>query len=256
MKKALFCLLLAVFLPLLVYAQKKEMPSYSTFCIAPVIGTDIGGAVPIPFNAVGGSFNPYPKISVSLGARMYMNLRRKWNIGAELSYKTIAMDADARVTNQKFKGENMVQFFTGTSDICMRFTMLELPLYVKYMMGSRRQYGILLGAYGAYNFKSEFVTNARKGFIGGEANRMDSPLTSPMVMDFTSTLDTWDVGLLAGYEAQLFPRISLGLHLLCGFKDIFISGSDFFDYKMKHLRGSLTVSYDLVRLGGKKHFER
>jgi hypothetical protein len=38
----------------------------SLFSVAPLIGTDIGGAVPIPFNAVGGSFNAYPKLNATL----------------------------------------------------------------------------------------------------------------------------------------------------------------------------------------------
>ncbi|HPW78765.1 MAG TPA: outer membrane beta-barrel protein [Bacteroidales bacterium] len=216
-------------------------------CISPQIGTDIGGAVPIPFSAVGGHFNAYPKLNATLGARFFLNIHDRWNVGVNLNYKTIAMDADARVTNQKFKGENMVQYFTGTSEMSMSFTLLELPVYIEFLVGSRRQHGIQLGVFGSYVFKSSFIVRATKGFIGSEPDRVDSDLTSPQVMDFSSLLDRWDAGLLAGYEARIFPRVKMGLHLMFGFKDIFKPGSDFFDYKMKQMRGSVTVSYDLVR---------
>jgi hypothetical protein len=219
-----------------------------SFCIAPQIGTDIGGAMPIPMNAVGGSFNAYPKLNATLGARFFVNVHNRWTLGANLNYKTIAMDADARVTNQKFKGENTVQYFTGTSQMSMGFTMLELPVYAEFLAGKKRQHGIQLGVFGAYVFKSHFITNAMKGFIGSEPDRIDSEITTPQVMDFSSLLDTWDAGLFLGYEARIFPRIRMGLHVLMGVKDIFQPGSDFFDYTMKQMRGSVTVSYDLIRI--------
>lgn len=119
----------------------------SSFCISPQLGTDLGGAVPIPFNAVGGYFNAYPKLNATLGARFFLNLHPRWSVGANLNYKTIAMDADARVTNQKFKGENTVQYFTGTSEMSMSFTLLEIPLYAEFLLGSKKQHGIQLGSF-------------------------------------------------------------------------------------------------------------
>lgn len=220
----------------------------SSFCISPQLGTDLGGAVPIPFNAVGGYFNAYPKLNATLGARFFLNLHPRWSVGANLNYKTIAMDADARVTNQKFKGENTVQYFTGTSEMSMSFTLLEIPLYAEFLLGSKKQHGIQLGAFGSYVFRSRFVTHATKGFIGSVPDRVDSDLTSPQVMDFSSLLDTWDAGLFFGYEVRIFPRIRMGMHIMTGFRDIFKPGSDFFDYRMKQMCGSVTVSYDLVRI--------
>lgn len=219
-----------------------------SFCIAPQIGTDIGGVMPVPMNAVGGNFNAYPRLNATLGARFFLNIHSRWTLGVNLNYKTIAMDADARVSNQKFKGENMEQYFTGTSQMSMGFTMLELPLYAEFLVGKKRQHGIQLGVFGAYVFNSRFITNAVKGFIGSEPDRVDSEIITPQVMDFSSLLDTWDAGLFAGYQARIFPRIRMGLHIMMGVKDIFLPGSEFFDYKMKQMRGSVTVSYDLVRI--------
>jgi hypothetical protein len=220
----------------------------STFCIAPLIGTDIGGTLPIPFSAIGGAFNAYPKLNATLGARFFLNFHPRWSIGANLNYKTIAMDADARVTNQKFKGENTVQYFTGTSEMSMSFQILELPLYLEFLTGSKRQHGIQVGFFGSWVMRSRFITYATKGFIGAEPDRMDSALSSPQVMDFSALLGNWDVGLLAGYQARIFPRIRMGLYVMIGLKDIFLPVSDFFDYKMKQVRGSVSVSYDLVRI--------
>lgn len=254
--KRFFILLLACVVCFPAFAQKqRDSLTVSTFCISPKIGTDIGGAIPIPFDAIGGYFNAYPRLNVTLGARLFVNFKKHWNIGADLNYKTIAMDADARVTNQKFKGEDMVQYFTGTTEIAMRFTLLEVPVYMKYMFGGKRQHGILLGGYGAYVFKSDFVTKAMKGFIGTVPDRVDSPIKDPMIMDFSDVLGHLDYGVVLGYEAQIFPRVNLGLHVLMGLKDIFEPGTDFFDYKMLPMRGSVCVSYDLVRIGRPKRYK-
>ncbi len=250
MKKAIIFLVFCTYSTLFVNLPASAQ---SLFSLAPRIGTDIGGAVPIPFSAVGGSFNAYPKLNATLGLHLNMNLHSRWSLGTDLNYKTIGMDADARVTNQKFKGEGMVQFFTGTSEMSMSFTLLELPVYVKYHMGSKRQHGIMLGAYGAYILKSSFETRATKGFIGTEADRVDSEVSSPMIMDFSTLLDKWDAGLSAGYEVRIFPRINMDLRVMFGLKDIFVQGSDFFDYRMQHIRGSITVSYDLIRFGKSRY---
>lgn len=235
-------------MPALHVAAQERDTFVTSFCIAPQIGTDIGGTIPIPFSSIGGAFNAYPKLNATLGARFFLNLHPRWSFGANLSYKTIAMDADARVTNQKFKGENIDQYFTGTSEMSMSFQILELPVYVEFLAGSKRQHGIQVGIFGSLVMSSRFITYATKGFIGSEPDRMDSALSSPPVMDFSSLLDKWDVGVFAGYQARIFTRIKMGLHVMIGMKDVFLPGSDFFDYKMKQVRGSVTVSYDLIRI--------
>jgi len=226
------------------------------FNISPQIGTDIGGAIPIPFGADDRKINAYPRLSPSIGVALSYTYQYRWNVGLELTYKRIAMDADARVTNQKFKGEDMVQYFTGTAEMNMTFTLLELPLYLKYMFGSNRQHGVLLGGYFAHNFRSAFVTTAKKGFTGPAPDVVESTIADPMIMDFSATLSHWDAGLMLGYEARVYNRVYMGLTLLVGCKDIFQPDSDFFDYKMYPMRGAITLSYDLLRFGKQRNYPK
>ena len=71
-------------------------------------------------------------------------------------------------------------------------------------------------------------------------------------MDFSSSLDSWDMGILLGYERQLFPRVELGLRVSCGFKDIFKRNNQYFDYRMLHMRGSVVLSYNLFNIKSPK----
>lgn len=218
------------------------------FSLAPLMGTDVGGAVPVPFNAIGGQFNAFPRVNPTLGALLKFRCDPRWELVTGLSYKTVAMDADARVTNQKFKGEDMIQYVTGTARMQMSFTLLELPLYVSWHFGKEGRNALLAGPYGAYVFSAKFVTEATKGFMGTAPDLVESHLTEPMTMDFTEVLDSWDLGFALGYERQVYKKVHLGLKFCVGLRDIFVPGSDFFDYKMFPMRGSLTLSYDLFDL--------
>ena len=64
-------------------------------------------------------------------------------------------------------------------------------------------------------------------------------------MDFDSSLDSWDLGILMGYERKLSTRFELGLRFSWGFKDIFKSNNQYFDYSMLHMRGTVIISYNL-----------
>lgn len=229
-------------------ADSLTVPFQPIFAVSAQIGTDIGGAIPVPFSAVGGSLNAYPKLNAAFGVRLLLDVHPRWSLGANINYKTVAMEADARVTNQKFKGENTVQFFTGTTEMSMSFTFLELPVYVDFFLGPKKIHAVQAGLFGAYSFKSKFQTRAMKGFIGSEADRVDSGVTEPQVMDFSALLTRWDVGVLFGYETRITPRIRAGLLLMFGFRDLFQTGNDFFDYKMHQVRGSVVLSYDIFRL--------
>ena len=226
------------------------------FNISPQIGTDLGGAIPVPFAAEGRKINAYPRLAPSIGITLSYTYQYRWNLCVELTYKRIAMDADTRVTNQKFKGEGVIQYFTGTAEMAMSFTLLESPLYASYMFGSNRQHGVMFGGYFAYNLSSKFVTKAVKGFTGPAADVVESTISTPTIMDFSTTLDSWDAGVLVGYKTRVFNRVQMGLRVLYGCKDIFVPNSDFFDYKMHPMRGSIMINYDLFRFGRERYYPK
>jgi hypothetical protein len=244
-------------------AGAQTNPSGSSFfgdrplSMALQIGTDIGGAIPFPLKHVPGTMNAFPHLNVSIGGKFGFLLYEHFSLGMECTYKRVAMAADARLENQKFQGEGMVQYFSGTAEMNMAFTMLEVPLYVRYQFG-HSSHRVLLGGYYAYAFSSKFETLAKKGFIGSEPDVVDSPVMpeDPVEMVFSEELGNWDAGLILGYELQLISNLHLGLRFSMGFKDIFKSGTQYFDYSMLHMRGTVVMSYNLVTLGksAKKYY--
>ena len=251
------CSVLCLFLlPGLLAAQEQVSLSRSEFNISPQIGTDIGGAVPVPFGDDNRKINAFPRLTPSIGIAFDYNYQHRWGFGIELNYKRIVMDADARVSNQKFKGQDLIQYFSGTAEMNMAFTLLELPLYAKYIFGNNRQHKLIFGGYFAYNLKATFQSIAQKGFNGPLPDVVESTITAPMIMDFTPMLSSWDTGLLFGCQTRIYHRIHAGLRFLAGLKDIFVSDSDFFDYRMYPMRGAIVLHYDLIRLGGQQYYLR
>ena len=216
-----------------------------TLSLGAQIGTDIGGAVPYPLHYVPHPVNAYPHVNASLGAKCGFPLYGRFSLGLECTYKRVSIDADARVENQKFDDGEILQYFSGTAQMHMSFTMIEAPLYVKYRFN--RSNKALLGGYYSYVLSPKFETIAKQGYIGNEPDLVGSPVTqdAPQRMDFSSALGRWDAGMILGYELQIFSRLHAGLRFLVGFKDIFMRGNRYFDYKMLHMRGSIVVSYNI-----------
>lgn len=137
MKNIIYILLFLLYGITPVIAQEIENtvennPEYR-FALGVQLGTDIGGAVPFPFKYVPKTFNPYPKLDMSLGAKLTFPVTGQWTLGTELTYKTITLNADARVENQRFEDNNYIQYFTGSAKMHMDFTMLE----TLYMVNTR-----------------------------------------------------------------------------------------------------------------------
>lgn len=216
------------------------------FALGVQLGTDIGGAVPFPFKYIPETFNPYPKLNLSLGAKLSFPLTSRWSLGTEFTYKTVTMNADARVENQRYQDKELIQYFSGTAEMHMDFTMLEIPVYTKYTLRNGKD-RLLAGPYFAWVMKSSFVIDPKKGYIGTTGpDKVDSVMPEDMDdMDFNNSLDSWDMGILLGYERKLSTRFELGLRFSWGFKDIFKSNNQYFDYSMLHMRGTVVVSYNL-----------
>jgi hypothetical protein len=208
------------------------------------IGTDIGGAVPFPISNIPGTINAYPHINPAMGANISFSLIKGWGLGAEINYKTVTMKADARVSNQRFNMDNATMYFTGTTKTEMKFIMLEVPIYAKYRFSNRNF--AFAGIYYSYIFSGNLTASPLKGYTGSSPDIAETTDVSNITMDFSQYMDNWDMGTLIGYERAIFDRLKLALRFSIGFKDIFKPSSHYFDYNMLHMRGCVTLTYDLM----------
>ena len=217
------------------------------FALGVQLGTDIGGAIPFPFKHVPSPFNPYPRLFPSLGAKLSFPITSKWALGTEITYKREAIDADARIKDQRFNDEknDVIARFTGSAEMGMDFTMVEVPVYAKYTFRNQKD-RLLFGGYFAYAMKGKFNIHVNEGFMMTDEGVYNGAIEDePLRINFSDILDSWDAGILLGYERKLFTRVEIGLRVSCGFKDIFKRDNQYFDYKMLHMRGTLALSYNL-----------
>lgn len=155
--KLIYLLLIPLFCTLNIAAREKNLSKSVTtqadsisddrveyrFALGVQLGTDIGGAIPFPFSNVPDVFNPYPKLSPSIGAKLTFPVTRKWTLGAEVTYKKVAIDADARIDNQRFHDDknNIISRFCGSAEMSMDFTMLgNSSLFQVHVQKSERPY--------------------------------------------------------------------------------------------------------------------
>ncbi len=219
------------------------------------VGTDIGGAIPVPFSYIPDVFVPTPKVLPNVGVRYGVVLDKGWTLGAEVSYKHVEMAADAVVQNMRAAlpdigvgGSDLVQYFSGRASMNMAFDIMEVPLYARYRFDGRGGHNILFGGYAAWVINSRFQNNPMDGFIGGEPDKVDMIITPESQIpaeqkDFSKYLSKWDAGLVVGYENSFFKRIRVGLRISMGLKDVF--DVKVLEYKMLQMRGTITLSYDL-----------
>ena len=111
------------------------------FALGVQLGTDIGGAIPFPFSNVPDVFNPYPKLSPSIGAKLTFPVTKKWTLGAEVTYKKIAIDADARIDNQRFHDDkNNISFLRICRNVDGFYDVGNSSLFQVHIQKSKRPY--------------------------------------------------------------------------------------------------------------------
>lgn len=213
-------------------------------------GFDVGGAVPWPLKeAVGGGnkMSATPHLVPEIGVGGGWNINNNWSLNAQVTYKTVSIDAKILTlrNGQKFKDGDLRVTFYGQASTSMMFRMLEFPVYLKYKIDEKNR--VYAGGYASYLIKGKFVANAYNGRIENPDNgsitivKPDNPLEN----DFSENLGKLDVGMVLGYERKLLNRVFIDGRFTMGFKDIFKKGENYLDYSMWQMRGSVMVTYVL-----------
>jgi hypothetical protein len=221
-------------------------------------GLDLGAAVPYPLNGMGpgAKMKAVPRINPQLGVSFTTFPLHRITVTVEATYKQVGIDAEAWVSGQQFTlpgNPPTTTRFRGTADVNMQFSMLEIPVYVGYSLGDGRS-KVFIGGYYSHIFKARFNTTPMKGVVENPDDpgappimvTPENPVPADAMPAFNDYLGSWDAGMLAGYQWQIFPRIDLSVRLSMGFKDIFRKDRNYLEYKMLHMRGSLTLSYSFL----------
>lgn len=262
-RKSLILLLLVGVCVVASAKEKKGKPEvwYGKWPLLGVrVGTDIGGALPFPFSNIPSEFAPKIKPRLTLGGEVIVPVSKRFSVTAEVNFKTVAIDAEAFVEEQFFQAEDLNNnepvFFTGMADMNMSFSMIEIPVYAEYHFSGGRN-RLLLGGYYSVNKDQSFDVVAKKGYM--QTTKGDEDLLSlntNFTMSFTDDLDSWDAGVLFGFERRIIENLSVNGKVHIGLKSIFTDGFEKLEYKMYQMRLAVGLTYELVDFNKKYHLKK
>ena len=241
MKKTIFIVLISVFSNYS-FSQDKKFNFYPNSAI------DLGGAVPFPLSDIPDKAGGTPKPYSSIGIGSEYNLNEKWQLALEMNYHLIAFSATADVISQAFYFEDgSAQYYTGYTETDVELRMIEFPLIALYEYKEGRRF--LFGAYYSRILEGRFETKGVNGIYSPDKTITDNAvLPGPEITipyDFNDDIDSFDYGLLIGYQYSLNKKIHLWTRLNVGFKSIFKKEFANIDYDMYQVRLNLGISYKL-----------
>jgi hypothetical protein len=149
------------------------------------------------------------EVSEFLGVQYQRYLNSGWSIKANLLYS-----ARNNVNSHKMFEEKVYDFGSKTAQTeveCNRMIYLELPVLMNY---SLYRHNFLLGPSVSYllNGYNDVTTHITEG--------SSTSMEEDSSWGYTEGFSSYDVSLVAGYEFEVKPAISIGARLNYGFIDI------------------------------------
>lgn len=234
--------LIAVFAFSLLKAQD------SSWNIAPSLGLDFGGTVPVPLSAVPEDAKATFKIRPSLGIGIQRNFTQKWSLALEAGYHIIANEATVTAISQAFWADDRsyATYFSGEAFSTTELQFIEFPVMAVYHL--KKRLSLVVGGYFSFITKGTLETEGRNGWISANKSDTDNaplPGTQNTSFDFNDELVKYDAGALLGYEYKLGKRLNLWGRLGVGLKSIFKPDFNNIDYEMYQFRFGTGISYSL-----------
>jgi long-subunit fatty acid transport protein len=234
---ALFCV------PVTMMAQDKK------WSLNPILGMDLGGAVPFPLSDIPHGSKGTPKLSPNIGIGTGYQLTDKWAIDAEVSYHILAFSASADVISQPFYSDDHTTtlYFSGHTKADVELRFVEFPLAASYAINST--WTVSSGVYYSSILEGSFNTEGTNGVISPDKNITDNatlPGIANTTYNFDENLDNWDTGLLLGCRYGLSHKVAIRTRMQFGFKSIFKKNFSNIDYDMYQVRADVGVTINLI----------
>ena len=213
-----FALLAILCFPLVLQAQDNKWRIY------PLLGVDMGGAVPFPLSDIPDGAKGTPKINPDLGLGLSYNLSEKWELGIELSYHVLAFSATADVRSQPFYYDNHQEiiYFSGHTKTDAELRFIEFPLVAVYDINSN--WSFTPGIYYSRILEGTFNTSGTDGVTSSDKADTDNatlPGIANVTYNFNDYIDKWDAGIMAGFRYGLNQKVFIWSRLQVGLQEHF-----------------------------------
>lgn len=183
----------------------------------------------------------HPKISLRpvAGLKMTFPFNRKWFLGSEVNYSELKY----KVSGDTEFPLGPDSYFKGGQGADFDFRQIVVPVYLKYMLNCNRA-SVLFGFYGSYAFHTALKTSlsGEKYVSGAQAVAWTAE------KDFSPVLQQWNAGITLGYEHQIVKHLNIMCRISAGVREV-VKDRQLWGDKLLPLQGSLTLSYDILRIG-------
>lgn len=235
----------AIILLLSATTIKAQKPKWQ---FVPTLGIDIGAVIPIPYSSAPEGAEATPKPMPVLGIGIQHNINKRWNLGAEINYHILAIDAAVDVVSQPFWSDDRsyATYFTGEAYTITELQFVEIPITAYFNINKR--WSVVFGPYFSVITKGKLETEGKNGWISADKEDTDTaplPGTQNTFFNFNDELANYDVGALLGTQFKISERINFWARFNVGFKSLFKPDFQNIDYDMYQVRFSLGVSYVL-----------
>ena len=214
--------------------------------LSPILGLDMGGTIPIPLSEMPDDAEATPLIKPTMGIGLHYNLNKRLDLGAEVNYHNLSLEANVNVISQAFWSDDRsyATYFTGEAYTNTELRFIELPVTATYHLGKR--WSLVFGAYYSRILKGVLDSEGKNGWISVNKEDTDNaplPGTQNTSFSFNDDLDTYDLGGLLGYQFKIGERMSLWGRLNVGLKSIFKPEFQNIDYDMYQFRFGTGLRY-------------
>jgi hypothetical protein len=218
----------------------------------PNIGIDIGVALPFPLSDIPEGAGGTPKVNVLFGAGFEYNLHPDWSLALEINYHNLEFLAKALVISQEvYFDSGQMLYFSGDTKTDIELKQVEFPLLSRWNAGENSSF--LFGIYYSRILRGYSVTQGSDGVLSANKEDTDNavlPGAANVNWDYSRDLDTYDYGVLLGYQYNLNNRLFFWTRFHVGFKSIFQKDFEIVKYEMYQLRLNIGASYAIF--SGKK----
>ena len=164
----------------------------------------------------------------TFGIKITFPFTRKWFLGSEINYSDLKYSIKQNRTRPQTSNESSLSLPKEQVEFDLK--QIQIPIYLKYRLNCNKA-SVLFGFYGSYIFDSKFN------------------ISSPVILSNpANALANWNAGITIGYEHQLIKHLNVMCRVSTGMKKT-LTNRQLWDDKLFPIQASLTLSYDIFRIG-------
>lgn len=244
MYKPITLVLLILLLNSSVFAQDKKA---SKFDHSLHIGYNIGGLAPLSFPNTIRKINSYsPGPSPSFGYELNYKFNPRWaiGIGIRADWKSMTVKDSVQYFHTLVAMDDAVieGDFSGTNATNVRNMYFVMPIQAKFY--TKNNWRLKMGGYLAHLMRPSFYGYVADGYLRKGNSLGEKIIIDHAIFNFNDNQRSFDFGMMAGAEKNIYNKISLRADLQWGLQPVFPNSFNGISFNMYNIFGTIGIGYE------------